>query len=414
MRILILTQWFAPEPHFKGLPFARELQRRGHEVRVLTGFPNYPGGKIYPGYRVQFWQHEEIEGMKVLRVPLYPSHDRSALGRVLNYASFAISATMLGLLMIPKVDVVYVYHPPGTIGLPALAFQWLRGVPCVYDVQDLWPDTLSATGMVRNGLLLGLAGGWSNFIYQNMTHVTVLSPGFKMRLIERGVAPNKISVIYNWSPDAGGSDPLALPDEEQRLLAGRFNVIFAGNLGAAQGLDTVLAAAELLQPAHPNVQFVFVGEGLDFARLRAAVALRKLTNVLFLPRRPPAGMAAMFAEGAVLLVHLRPDPLFEITIPSKTQAYLAAGRPVLMAVSGDAANLVKRAKAGLSCEPGNATKLAESVARLYAMPAGEREALGDNGRLFYEEHLAMRQGVDAFVILFKRVAHESELLIPVL
>ncbi|MDI1335920.1 MAG: glycosyltransferase family 4 protein [Lacunisphaera sp.] len=413
MRILFLSQWFTPEPDFKGLPFARELQRRGHEVVVLTGFPNYPGGKVYPGYRIRFWQWEKMDGIEVLRVPLYPSHDRSAIGRVLNYASFAVAATVLGLLKIRRVDVAYVYHPPATIGLPALAFQWLRGVPCVYDVQDLWPDTLAATGMVRSRALLGLAGYWSNFIYRHVTHAVVLSPGFKARLIERGVKPGNVSVIYNWSPDARRADaPTVLLETEQRLLANRFNVVFAGNLGAAQGLDTVLAAAGLLQSTQPAVQFVFVGDGVDAAHLKADAARRALANVLFLPRRPAAAMGAMYATADALLVHLRDDPLFEITIPSKTQAYLAAGRPILMAVRGDAAALVTQAGAGLCCEPGNAAQLAALVRQLLAMPEADRIAMGAAGSRFYEEVLDLRRGVQAFENLFVhlRIVQENAAL----
>ena len=183
MRILFLTQWFDPEPSFKGLLFAKELKRRGHQVSVLTGFPNYPGGKLYPGYSVRLWQRETMEGVDILRVPLYPSHDRSALGRVANYLSFALSAAVLGPLLTAEADVVYVYHPPATVGLAALAFRWLRGVPCVYDVQDLWPDTLLATGMVRGALIPTLVGWWCDVVYRVVNAIVVLSPGYKRRLL---------------------------------------------------------------------------------------------------------------------------------------------------------------------------------------------------------------------------------------
>lgn len=404
MRILLLTQWCTPEPDFKGVPFARELQRQGHAVTVLTGFPNYPGGKLYPGYRIRLWQWEEIGGVRVLRVPLYPSHDRSAIGRILNYASFAVAATILGLLLIPRVDVAYVYHPPATIGLPALAFQWLRRVPCVYDVQDLWPDTLAATGMVRSRILLGLAGYWCHLVYRRMRYVVVQSPGFQAKLIERGVRPDRISVIYNWSMETQGNGAtVALPEPERRLLAGRFNLVFAGNLGAAQALDTVLAAAATLQTASPLVQFVFVGDGVEAGRLKAEAAKQGLRNVQFLPRRPGPMMGPVFDAADALLVHLRDDPLFEITIPSKTQAYLAAGRPILMAVRGDAAALVQQAGAGICCEPERADKLAEAVQRLSMLPKEERAAMGQAGRRFYAEQLSMVHGVGAFAALLGRM-----------
>lgn len=401
MRILFLTQWFAPEPHFKGLPFAIELQRRGHEVVVLTGFPNYPGGKLYPGYQIHLWQWETLEGVRILRVPLFPSHDQGALGRIFNYLSFALSAAVVGSIGIGKVDVAYVYHPPATVGLPALVFQWIRRVPCVYDVQDLWPDTLAATGMVRSRLLLVLAGFWSNFVYRRMAHVVVLSRGFRERLLARRVRPEKVSTILNWSPDYDPNQAkVTLPASEARLLAGRFNLVFAGNMGAAQGLDALLDAAAILSESHPQIQFVMVGGGVDSRRLKDKTMEMKLNNVLFLPRRNASEVQAVLAAADVLLVHLKDEPLFEITIPSKTQTYLAAGKPILMAVRGNAAELIEQSGAGICCTPENASDLSDGVRLLFAMPAQERQAMGVAGRRYYEERLDVRHGVSAFEKIF--------------
>lgn len=405
MRILLLTQWFDPEPCFKGLLFAKELMRRGHHVSVLTGFPNYPGGKVYPGYRVRLWQRETMEGVDILRVPLYPSHDRSAFGRGVNYLSFALSAAVLGPLLTAEADVVYVYHPPATVGLAALAFRWLRGVRCVYDVQDLWPDTLLATGMVRGALIPTLVGWWCAGVYRVVNHIVVLSSGFKRRLLERGVPAAKIDVICNWCDEPeGGARPAVLPAGEKNAMAGRFNVVFAGNMGPAQDLDTVLRAARLVVSSHPAVQFVLVGGGLDTERLKRAVVAEGLANVIFLPRRPPSAIGAVLAAADVLLVHLRDDPLFAVTIPSKTQAYLSAGRPVLMAVRGDSAELVRRARAGLTCEPGNAAKLAAAVGAFVALPLAQREAMGRAGRDYYAAELSLSRGVDHFEDLFVKVS----------
>src|SRR5678816_898792 len=156
MRILLLTQWFDPEPTFKGLAFARELTRLGHEVQVLTGFPNYPGGKIYPGYRVRLVQRERIDGIDIIRVPLYPSHSRSRLGRIANYCSFAIAASVIGAMLARRPHVIYAYHPPATVGLPALFLRALFRARLVYDIQDLWPDTVAATGMMSSRLAMRL------------------------------------------------------------------------------------------------------------------------------------------------------------------------------------------------------------------------------------------------------------------
>lgn len=408
MRILFLTQWFAPEPHFKGLPFALELQRRGHQVVVLTGFPNYPGGRLYPGYRLRLWQRETISGVPVVRVALYPSHSKSAFGRALNYLSFAVSAAVLGPFLVGPADVAYVYHPPATIGLPALCWQWLWRMPSVYDVQDLWPDTLAATGMVRSSLLLSVIGVWSNFVYRRMEHLVVLSPGFRDSLIRRGVHPRLVSVIYNWSPDVGsfGDAPL-LSEAERPLLSGRFNVLFAGNMGPAQALESVLMAAKLAYETAPEIQFVFVGGGVALGELKAYAKAEGIKNVVFLPRRAAAEMPALYSVSDALLVHLKDDPLFEITIPSKTQTYLAAGRPIIMAVRGDAAELVRRSRAGICCSPEDPVGIASAVLQLFSSPSLVRDQMGLSGREFYRKNLDMAERVGDFECLFDLFARRD-------
>jgi glycosyltransferase involved in cell wall biosynthesis len=401
MRILFLTQWFDPEPTFKGLQFALALQARGHSVQVLTGFPNYPGGKIYPGYRIRLWQREVMHGIPVLRVFLYPSHSRSAIGRALNYLSFALSASILGTLLVKPADVAYVYHPPATVGLPALAFKYLRRIPFVYDVQDLWPDTLTATGMVNGSLALRLLGRWCQLVYRAAGRIAVLSPGFRQRLSERRVPSSKVRVIYNWIHAISPAAPdAALKDS----LADKFVVLFAGNLGAAQGLDTVLDAAKLIHNRHPEVCFAFAGSGVEERRLRQRAVAEGLANVVFLGRRPPEAMGGVYAWASALLVHLRADPLFAITIPSKTQAYLAIGKPILTGLRGDAADLVRAAGAGIVFAPGETAALAQAVDELLAMPDSARQRMGGAGRAYYEAHLSLAAGVQAFEEEFMQAA----------
>ncbi|UNC93619.1 glycosyltransferase family 4 protein [Candidatus Contubernalis alkaliaceticus] len=423
MRILMLTQWFDPEPHFKGLEFARELKRRGHEVQVLTGFPNYPGGSLYPGYRVRPLQREVLEGIPVIRVPLYPSHDKSSLRRMANYFSFAFSASLLGTLLVKKADCMHVYHPPATVGFPALALNFFRRIPFVYDVQDLWPDTLGATGMLSQGPILKSVDWWCRRLYQRAACVAVLSPGFKKALIKRGVPPEKIEVIYNWSEEKqflscrkkqeqplqhqAGDSP---QHKERRQLAqslglqGKFNIIFAGTMGQAQALDAVLSAAARIAGKYPRIQFVFVGGGVDVPRLKQRAAEMKLDNVIFLPRLPLSEIGAVLELAEVLLVHLKDDPLFSITIPSKTQSYLAVGKPILMGVRGDAADLVKQAGAGITCTPQDPDSIAGAVEKLYNLQGPQLEALGRAGRDFYQRELSLVTGVKKFEAIFERIA----------
>ena len=395
MRILIISQWFDPEPTFKGLLFARELKMLGHEVEVLTGFPNYPGGRLYDGYRIRTFQREVVDGIPVLRVPLFPSHDSSAKRRLLNYLSFAVTATVGGLF-VRRPDVAYVYHPPATVGLPAMAMKWFRGVPYVYDVQDLWPDTLSATGMINSRKALAVVGWWMQRVYRASAHVVVLSRGFSTALLNRGVPAERLHVIYNWANEAQIDLRPCSPERATELgFTDKFTIVFAGTMGKAQDLGTVLTAAALLLD-EPTVRFVMIGGGVEVDELQRQATSRGLTNVVFLPRRPINEIGELLSLADALLVHLKDDPLFEITIPSKTQAYLMAGRPLLMGVRGDAADLVRQAAAGVTFEPGRPEQLEGAVRHLMAMSNADRSSLGVNGAAFYRDNLAMAAGAKRF------------------
>ena len=401
MRILMITQWFDPEPTLKGLAFAKSLAQRGHSVEVITGFPNYPGGDLYPGYRIRPIQRETFDEVSVIRVPLYPSHDGSVIRRAANYITFAVSATVAGLTVARHADVAYVYHPPGTIGIPAIAVRLFRRIPLVLDVQDLWPDTLAATGMTKGRILLSLVSAGMRLLYRVATKISVLSPGFKHALTQRGVPSDKVSVIRNWAPSAPDERPLR--PEIAAILDGKFNIVYAGAMGPAQDLHSVLAAAELGAQHDENIQFVLVGDGVDAADLRRESEQRGIRNVVILPRMGLDEIGGLLTAADGLLVHLRNDPLFEITIPSKTQAYLSAGRPIVMAVGGDGGDLVDSAGAGIRCEPGSPSSIAQGVQHLRQMEPDERDAMGERGQRFYAEHLAFQVGVDQF----ERLMHQA-------
>ncbi|MFZ7338152.1 glycosyltransferase family 4 protein, partial [Comamonas jiangduensis] len=402
-RVLLLTQWFDPEPTFKGQVFARELVRQGFEVEVLTGFPNYPGGKLYPGYRIQWLQREVIDGVQVTRVPLYPNHDQSAIKRVLNYASFAASATIYGVLMARRASVIYAYHPPLTVGMAAALIKLFRRIPVVYDIQDMWPDTLRVTGMINNPKALNMVAHVCRWVYRRMSHIVVLSPGFKRLLLERGVPESKLSVIYNWADEASLAAPVGQVSTEFATPE-QFRILFAGNMGKAQALDTVLNAAALLQRRGSRVCWVMLGGGVEVERLKAEAAQRQLSNVVFLPAVSMAEVGAYLQSADALLVHLRKDPLFEITIPSKTQAYMAVGKPLLMAVDGDAADLVRQSGGGVVAESENAQALANAADRLAAMSSEDLATMGYQAQRFYHEHLGLVQGVHKFGEIFRRIA----------
>ncbi len=403
IRVLLLTQWFDPEPTFKGLVFARELIRHGFEVEVVTGFPNYPGGRVYPGYKVKWLQREHIDGVWVTRVPLYPSHDQSAIRRALNYLSFAVSALTYGLFAAKRPDVIYAYHPPLTVGIAAVLIRFFRRVPVVYDIQDMWPDALRATGMISHPKVLGIVAKLCDWVYRHVDQIVVLSPGFKRLLIERGVPESKLDVIYNWCDEASiasptGTMPEGFPDRS------KFRILFAGNMGKAQALDAVLEAAVIVQRQAHQISFVFVGGGVESERLKQVAVEKGLCCVCFLPPVPMTEVGNMLGEADALLVHLKKDPLFEITIPSKTQAYMAVGKPILMAVEGDAAGLVSEAGCGVVAKSENPESIANAALSIFRSAPSVRKEMADRSRLFYQQHLSLAVGAGRFGQIFRRLS----------
>lgn len=381
MKILIIMQWCRPEPDFKCIPLAKALQARGHDVEVLTGFPNYPGGKVYPGYRIRWLQRESIDGVRVVRVPIFPSHDRSSLKRAFNYLSFACSASLLGPFVTAKPEVVYAYNP---MGLPALVFKILRRAQFVFDIQDLWPDSLAASGMMRLGRLpLAMLKGFFALVYRSSANIIVLSPGFKRALVERGVPAGKVEVVYNWcNEDAIPAGPANLARDRDSL-----EIVYAGNMGRPQALDCVIEAARRLAAERSRVRFTFMGAGTEVESLRARSA--GLGNVRFVAQVSQEEAGRRLQQADILLVHLKNDPLFAITIPSKIQFYLAMGKPILAGVAGDAAALVDRSDAGFVFQPENADSLVERIRQMEMMGSAALEAKGAQGRRYYREHLSL-------------------------
>lgn len=404
MRVLLLTQYYPPEPEIRNHMLARGLADRGHEVQVVTAFPNYPKGHIYPGFHMRPWMRDQDNGLSVLRVPIYPDHGRSSFGRALNFLSFGVSASCLGPVLCGGADVVFAYHPSLTTGLAAWVYSLTRGAPFIFDIQDMWPETLEATGMVTRPSLLRAFERMAQFVYKRATAITVISPGFKSLLVNKGVPEDKIRVIHNWVDES-----LFQPMEPDMDLArdqgftGRFNVLYAGNMGLAQGLNNVLEAASLIKDL-TNVAVVLMGDGVDKAMLEAEVRRRGLHNVHFLPAVPITSMPKYYTIADAVLIHLADQPLFEITIPGKLQISLASGRPVIACVAGDAAEMVHAAQAGLVAQPGRPEDLARAIREMAVMSRPEREKLGKAGREFFLKSLSRQVLLDQFELLFRDVA----------
>ncbi len=400
MRILFLSQWFQPEPNFKGLPFAKALTERGHHVEVLTGFPNYPGGKIYPGYRVRLCQREIMDGIRVNRVALYPSHDKSALRRAINYLSFAFSAFFVGPWVIGRPDTIYVCNLV-TLAPVAFLIRFFFRSKVVIDVLDIWPESIASSTMLNNKIALFVLDNICKWVYRKADKLIAPSPGIKRALINKGVSPEKIEVIYHWCDESKIQKNAPTSDLVKNLeFSGKFVVLFAGTMGIVQGLDTLLDCAKICREKLPKVKIVFIGGGIDRARLEQRKNEMGLDNVVFLPPRPLESMGEIFAIADALIVHLKDEPLFRITVPSKTQAYLYVGKPIIMAIKGDAEDLVREARAGIVCESENPKQMAESIETLYSMSSEDRDRMGMSGLEYYKKNLSFASGVDQFEKLF--------------
>lgn len=408
MRILFIKQLFNPEPTAKSLDFALELKKRGHEVQVLTGFPSYPIGRIYDGYKQSPWKKEVMQGIEVIRVPIYPDQSDSGVKRMLHYLSYAFSASILGPFLIKKPDVAFVYQGAIPVGIPATVFKWFRGVPFVYDINDLWPETVAVSGMMKNKKVLKLIESWCQFNYRQAAKITVATPGFRERLIDKGVPSDKIDFVPNWSRDKYSEETLYENLKEKYFPSSRFNILYAGNLGVVQNLDIVLYAAQEYQKrGNTKVLFTLLGGGADEKRLKEKKEALQLNNVQFLPRVDGSEVIKYLNSVDALFVHLKNTPLFEITIPSKILSYLRTGKPILLGLKGNAADIIKESKTGYLFEPENSIDLIEKTDQLLAITAEERNEMGKKGIQYYNDHLSIVSSTDKLEKVFYEICKSS-------
>ena len=380
MRLLVVSQYYWPE-NFRINDLVAELVARGLVVTVLTGVPNYPDGAVFPDFRDRPGDFAQHAGAQVVRVPMLP-RGRGAVRLVLNYLSFALSASVLGpwKLRGRAFDAILAYEPsPITVGLPAAAMRAIKRAPLAFWVLDLWPETLHAIGVVRSPRVLGLVGQLVRFIYRRCDLILAQSRSFIPQIRRYADAATPVEYFPNWAEALfTGADAVRAP--EVPLSSGSFDVMFAGNVGDAQDFPAILDAAERLR-SYSHIRWLIVGDGRMSAWVAAEVARRDLqAQVLLLGRFPVDRMPSFFLHASALLVSLRKEPIFAMTIPGKLQSYLAAGIPVLAMLDGEGADLVRASACGLACPAGDSAALADAVLALAAMPAQERQAMGDNGR----------------------------------
>jgi glycosyltransferase involved in cell wall biosynthesis len=312
---------------------------------------------------------------------------------------------ILGGCLAKPCDVMYVWHPPLTTGLAAVILSRLKRVPFVYDVQDIWPESAVWAGMLSNRFAIWSMHRLERVIYRRAAHIIVVTEGARQNLIAKGVDPARVSVGDHWIDDELFTTAQPVADQDVRRtygLDGKFVVMFAGNIGLVQALEPVLRAAERVRAS--NIAVVIVGDGVDRARLMRLANERGLDNVVFVDRQPMSRMPAILAAADALLVHLKDSEMAELAIPTKTTAYLAAGKPIIMAVRGAAADLIRRADAGIIAHPEDPSALAAAFEQLARMPAEERVALGRRGRLYVSTHHRKSTVTAQYIALIERFA----------
>lgn len=407
MRVLIISQYFWPES-FRINDLALGLKQRGHAVEVLTGMPNYPHGKLYPGYHYFSPATDCYDGIPVMRVPLIPRGPHRKWRLAFNYASFALTASILGPLRCRgEYDVIFVYQTsPVTVGLPGIIMKMVKQAPLMLWVQDLWPESLSATGAIRSPLILRLVRRLVDFIYRRCDMVLVSSNGFGGHVLKSGISSARVAHFPNWAENL--YQPLtAAPASVQQEMPDGFRVMFAGNIGSAQSFETILGAAERLKN-HREIQWVILGDGNMKSWVAEEIERRGLEQQFhLLGSRPTDTMPGYFAAAHALLVTLRAGPVFALTLPSKIQSYLACGKPVIAALNGEGASLVTDSAVGISCAAEDPDKLAAAVLALYQMPAEQRLAMGVNARSYFEKNYDREMLLDRLDQLMSKTSRKK-------
>ncbi|MDP1773808.1 MAG: glycosyltransferase family 4 protein [Methylobacter sp.] len=407
MKILIVSQYFWPE-NFRINAIVETLVERGVEVDVLAGKPNYPEGVIFSGYRAWGCLRERWKGATLHRVPLLPRGRNSRLGLFVNYLSFIFFGLTSGSWMTRKrqYDVIFVYGlSPILLAIPALFIGWLKGCPVVLWVQDLWPESLSATGYVRNKAILKLVELAVRFIYRHTDLLLVQSRAFEepVRILASDTPiayyPNSVDEIFAVPANCTSQSVLGLGDG--------FSIMFAGNIGAAQAVDVIVEAASLLRD-HSDIHFVVLGDGSSREWMLTEVRQRGLTNFHLPGRFPVETMPGLMQKASVLLVTLTDQPIFAATVPNKVQAYMASGRPIIACLNGEGARLVVESGAGLATPAEDAGALADTILRLYRQSSSEREIMGNNGRRYYQEHFNHDRLIDQLIIYLQSVSKSGK------
>ena len=409
LRVAYVTQWFTPEPAGPAAWIAGALDDEGFALHTVTAIPNYPAGIVYPGYRPWRVTRESIGNIRLLRCPVYPSHDQSAGRRALNYLSFALTASWVGRRILNSADVALIYSSPATAALPAMVAHRRSGVPYVLLIQDLWPDTVLQTEMVESGSVRRLAarllGAFDRHSTDHASHILVISPGMKQALVSRGVQADKITVMFNWidesvlyaRPRSGAlRKRLAISDDDLVFM-------YAGNHGSAQGLHAWISAIERTRDL-TNLHFVFVGSGTEKARLVERATELQLERTHFVDAVGVDDFAELAADADAQIISLKDAPLFRITIPGKVQSCLALQSAVIAAVAGDAATVLSEAGAGILAAPEDPASIERAIRQAQTEGRSGLRDMGAAGYQYYRDSMSRDRGSAILAAVLRRAA----------
>jgi colanic acid biosynthesis glycosyl transferase WcaI len=402
MKILFSSFVYFPETiGLREHDLARGLAALGHEVYVITGLPSYPAGVVFDGYQAKANQWEVVDGVQIFRINFVGNREASGIKRIFSLLRFSLLSFIAAYPQKLNPEFVRVNQ----LGLPGYLISKFKRVPFFLDVQDMWPEWTATTNLSLSRLLYKVLDWQQKLIYAGAQQITTISNRFKHYLVTKGVPEEKITIIPNWA----GSDSFQnLARDEtfghQEGLQGKFNLIYAGNIGSAQGVDVLLDASEILGDI-PSLQMLIIGDGIEKDHLQEKCRRHNLTSVRFIERKEPHQLAHYLAWGDVLFLPLRPDPIYEVTIPSKTYSYLASGRPILAAASGDVADLIRETQAGRVVTPGDPAAVASAIEAFMAMDQAQREQLGENGRRAYHERFDRKVLIGKYDQLLKAHSH---------
>ncbi len=381
MKILVVTQYFWPE-EFRINDICKGLKEAGHDVEVLTGLPNYPEGKIYKGYSWFKKGVKEYNGIKIMRVPMIPRGKNSSMTLALNYISFMVNASLKALTLIgKKYDRVFVFQvSPITSAVPAIILSKLKKIPSYIYIQDLWPETFYSIINIKNKKIRSKMKNICNKIYNSFDKLLIASKGYEDILLKEGFKKEKFEYFPQWAEDFYSESLKKV--SENRI----FTVTFAGNIGKAQSVNTIIEAANLAKE-NKNIKWQIIGDGSEFENIKYLVKKYSLENTVdLLGRKPAKDMPKYFSSSDGLIVTLKNEEILKVTLPAKVQSYMAAGKPIIAAISGEGSRTIKESKSGLVGEAEDYKALYENVIKLYDMNENERIRIGNNGKEFFKEN----------------------------